>query len=243
MIRFTPVMEPICSSTGLSTSLSTTSGDAPGYTMPTVRNSGFTSGNSSVFNVSSANVPKITSVSMATTVINGRLIAKSEIIIWREASDCGVRREPLVFAGVRRRAHFHGRLLRDTCRRAKQQRVPRLYPGAHLDGLRRRIANPKLDLCLLNDAVLEQHHVRLEPSLVHGRERDHRRIANFARHVAVREQTAHERAARVWQRHDDPDLPGRRIGDRIDARDVTGELPVGVAVHREVHGRSNANGR
>ena len=30
MMRFTPEIEPICSSTGLSTSLSTTSGDAPG---------------------------------------------------------------------------------------------------------------------------------------------------------------------------------------------------------------------
>src|SRR5215831_1303028 len=202
MIRLTPVMEPICSSTGLSTSLSTTSGDAPGYTMPTVRNCGVTSGNSSVLSVSRANVPKITSVTMATTVISGRLMAKSEMIIGERPPTPARAVEPLVFAGVRRRAHFHGRFLRDTTRRAEQQRVPGLHARAHLDGLRRRIANPELDFCFLDDAVLEQHHERLETALVDGRDGNHRCVPNLARDVAVREQTAHEHTARDRQRHD-----------------------------------------
>ena len=37
--------------------------------MPTVRNGGATSGNSSVFSLSSANMPKMTSATIATTVI------------------------------------------------------------------------------------------------------------------------------------------------------------------------------
>ena len=49
--------------------------------MPTVRNCGVTSGNSSVLSLSSAKIPKITIATIATTVISGRLIAKSEMIM------------------------------------------------------------------------------------------------------------------------------------------------------------------
>src|SRR5215467_12405130 len=174
--------------------------------MPTVRNCGVTSGNSSVFSVNRANVPKITSVTMATTVISGRLMAKSEMIIGERPPTPAHAVEPLVFAGVRRRAHSYGCFLRDTARRAEQQRVPRLHPRAHFDGLRRRITNPELDFCFLDDAVPEQHHERLETALVDGRDRNHRRLPNLARDMAVREQTAHEHTPRVRERHDDANL-------------------------------------
>ena len=49
--------------------------------MPTVSHGGATSGNSSVFSLSSANRPKTTSATIATTVIERRLIAKSEMIM------------------------------------------------------------------------------------------------------------------------------------------------------------------
>ena len=80
-------------------------------------------------------------------------------------------------------------------------------------------------------------------ALVDRGERHHRRGAHFGRHVAVGEQPADERPVRVRQRHDDAHLPRRRIGDRIDARDVAGELAVRIAVDREVHRRAQPNGR
>ena len=54
--------------------------------MPTVTNGGATSGNSSVLSLNSAKMPKTTSATIATTVMSGRLIAKSEMNmdrLWR----------------------------------------------------------------------------------------------------------------------------------------------------------------
>ena len=50
--------------------------------MPTVTNGGATSGNSSVLSLSSAKRPNTTSVSIATMVTSGFLIAKSEMNMW-----------------------------------------------------------------------------------------------------------------------------------------------------------------
>ena len=55
------------------------SGDAPGYTIPTDTKGGATSGNSSVLSFSSAKMPKTASANIDTTVISGRLMAKSEM--------------------------------------------------------------------------------------------------------------------------------------------------------------------
>src|SRR5260221_269696 len=60
-------------------SFSTRYGDASGYGMPTTTTGGATSGNSSVFSLSNANKPNTTSATIATTVMRGRLIAKSEM--------------------------------------------------------------------------------------------------------------------------------------------------------------------
>jgi hypothetical protein len=46
---------------------------------PTVNHGGATSGNSSVLSLKSANAPKMTSATIVTTVMSGRLIAKSEM--------------------------------------------------------------------------------------------------------------------------------------------------------------------
>src|SRR2546423_832400 len=79
MTCFTPEMAWICSSTGSRTCFSTMSGEAPGYTMPTETKGGATSGNSSVLSFSSAKMPKTASANIDTTVISGRLMAKSEM--------------------------------------------------------------------------------------------------------------------------------------------------------------------
>src|SRR5690348_6621255 len=72
-------MEEICSSIGSRISFATPSGDAPGYGIPIVTTGGATSGNSSVLSLRSANSPNTTSVTMATMVMSGFLIAKSEM--------------------------------------------------------------------------------------------------------------------------------------------------------------------
>ena len=46
---------------------------------PTVSQGGATSGNSSVFSLSSANMPNSASATIATMVISGRLMAKSDM--------------------------------------------------------------------------------------------------------------------------------------------------------------------
>src|SRR5205807_6713482 len=79
MTCFTPEMAWICSSTGSRTCFSTMSGDAPGYTIPTDTKGGATSGNSSVLSFSNAKMPKTASANIDTTVISGRLMAKSEM--------------------------------------------------------------------------------------------------------------------------------------------------------------------
>src|SRR5437868_13846448 len=78
---FTPLIDAISSSIGSRISFSTPSGDAPGYGMPTMTTGGATSGNSSVLSLSSANKPNTTSATIETTVISGRLIAKSDMNI------------------------------------------------------------------------------------------------------------------------------------------------------------------
>ena len=74
-------MAASASSIGSRTSFSTTSGEPPGYTAATVTYGGATSGYSSVLRVISAKLPKITRASIATTVIVGRRIEKSDISI------------------------------------------------------------------------------------------------------------------------------------------------------------------
>ena len=81
LIDSTPEIDWIASSIGSRTSRSTCSGDAPGYTIVVTTTGGDTSGNSSVCSFSSETRPNPTSVSMDTTVISGRLMAKSEMNI------------------------------------------------------------------------------------------------------------------------------------------------------------------
>ena len=79
LIRSTPLMPLIASSTRSSTSRSTTSGAAPGYGMATLMMGSATSGNSSVCNCAMENTPNTTSATIETTVTMGRLMAKSEM--------------------------------------------------------------------------------------------------------------------------------------------------------------------
>src|SRR3954451_16732195 len=75
----TPLIAESLSSIRVTTSRSTTSGDAPGYATPTNTIGCSKSGNSSVSSWSSETRPNTTSASIVTMVMIGRLIAKSEM--------------------------------------------------------------------------------------------------------------------------------------------------------------------
>src|SRR3954467_391161 len=118
--------------------------------MPTVSQGGATSGNSSVLSFTSAKMPKMTIDTIATTVISGRLIAKSEMIIGSPMS--------LLARRIRGGAHLHRRLLRDTTRCSEQNRVARRHARFHLDRFGRPVANSQLHFGLRHHAVLDAHY-------------------------------------------------------------------------------------
>src|SRR4051812_25684195 len=206
---------------------------------PTVRNGGATSGNSSVFSLSSANNPKITIATIATTVIKGRLIAKSEIIIERSQVSGPwsqvvspvpylvprvrwlVSRVPCLVSPVsrlppsirRHGADFDWGFLGDAACGAEENGVARLHSAADLNRLRRGIANSQLHLGFLHHAVLDAHDERTEPTLVHRGDGQHRRAADFAGDMPVGKQPADEHTVFVRKRYDDAHLTRRRIGD------------------------------
>src|SRR5687768_9870118 len=74
-------MAEMRSSSRSTTSRSTWSGDAPGYTMPMKTTGASMSGNSSVWSRASAAMPNTASAIVTTTVMIGRRIAKSEMNI------------------------------------------------------------------------------------------------------------------------------------------------------------------
>jgi hypothetical protein len=76
-----PEIPAMRSSRRSTTSRSTWSGDAPGYAMPTKTIGASMSGNSSVCSRMSAAMPNTTSAIIVTTVMIGRLMAKSEMNI------------------------------------------------------------------------------------------------------------------------------------------------------------------
>src|SRR5262249_11736603 len=165
--------------------------------MPTVSQGGATSGNSSVLSRTSAKMPKMTIDTIATTVISGRLIAKSEIImnssvarvraITRVILTSAATKDPFHYgklwpdsahrhpsrlalrmtlgglfpSRIRCCTHFHWRLLRDTARRAEENRVAGGDAGFHFDRLSRAVANAQLDFRLFDHAVLDPHDERL----------------------------------------------------------------------------------
>src|SRR5689334_10716923 len=137
---------------------------------PTVNHGGATSGNSSVLSFISANMPKITRATMLTTVISGRLIAKSEIII-------GVVPSGLLL-GVGRGGNLHRRAGREPARRTQQQRVAGDDAGLHFQRLGLIVAQTELDLDPLNLASLDAHDRRTDTTLVHRGHRPHGAFAD-----------------------------------------------------------------
>src|SRR3982751_1200300 len=111
------------------------------------------SGNSSVCSRHSANSPNTTSATIVTTVIIGRLIAKSEITI---------KSAPLWRATRRWRRDAHRSSGRNSLSGADQQRVAGGQSRQHFRGLRRLVANSDLHLNLLNFPALYPHHRRSE---------------------------------------------------------------------------------
>src|SRR5439155_1208673 len=130
----------------------------------------------------------MTSATIATTVISGRLIAKSEMNMAM----------PSLFHVVRD-AHLHRGAGGNAASRAEQNRVARRQATADLHRLGRRVADPQVDLRFLHDAALDAHHERTQSALVDRRDRYDRCGARLARHVTVREQAADEHPALVWQ--------------------------------------------
>src|SRR6267142_3383326 len=92
------------------------------------------SGNSSVCRRQSANNPNTTSATIVTTVIMGRLIAKSEIIIESAPLTAIRRRCRDPYGGSR--SYSHGR--------AHKQRVARLQARQYFDRLRRLVRQTDL---------------------------------------------------------------------------------------------------
>src|ERR1051326_3810074 len=79
LILSMPLMPEILSSSRVTTSRSTTSGEAPGYAIATNTIGASMSGNSSVSRRAQEAKPKTTSAIIVTTVMIGRLIAKSDM--------------------------------------------------------------------------------------------------------------------------------------------------------------------
>src|ERR1044071_10244951 len=78
-MRSMPLIPAIASSSGSTTSRSTMSGEAPGYGTATTTTGASISGYSSVSSCVSATMRKTTSISIATTVRTGLVMAVSEI--------------------------------------------------------------------------------------------------------------------------------------------------------------------
>jgi hypothetical protein len=89
LIWSTPLMPEMASSIRSMTSRSTVSGEAPGYGIAMAITGGCTSGNSSVSSCVRATIPNTTSASIVTTVMTGRLMAKSDMSM-RYFAGCGV---------------------------------------------------------------------------------------------------------------------------------------------------------
>ena len=195
-------------------------GRRAGIEMPTVSHGGATSGNSSVFSLSSANMPKTTSATIATTVIERRLIAKSEMNMWHCLPNGSMIRWLLLCVGAARDT-FTGVPPRCRAPRRGASCRPAATPARDLDRLRRRVANAELDLRPSRTLpFLIRTTVRPQAALVHRARAA--TIGAVRASLATRpRRTVRRRACSpaFGMRHDDAHLARRRIGDRIDARD------------------------
>src|SRR6267154_6462211 len=162
------------------------------------------SGNSSVCRRQSANSPNTTSATIVTTVIIGRLIAKSEIIIesapptavrWRTSRRC---RDP----NEGSRSYSLGR--------AKKKRVARLYARQYLDRFRSLVSEADLYLNLFRLSLPHPHHGWNRSAHVDRGLRNYEAQLCCGGHPAVREQPADERASFVWNRDVNANLASRR---------------------------------
>src|SRR5687768_9877421 len=101
---------------------------------------GWTSGNSSVSSCSSAAMPNTTSASMATTVMTGRLIARSEMNM------------------LLRRPERHGGAWGDALRRAKQDDVSFVDARQDLDAFSASVSQSERDRDFFCLAGSDAHH-------------------------------------------------------------------------------------
>src|SRR5215210_2409308 len=188
------------------------------------------SGNSSVCNRQSAKSPNTTNATIVTTVIMGRLMAKSEITM---------RSAPLGRLRVRRRrvddrcGHPHRCSRRDSLSGTGQQRVAGTQAGENFRRLQCLVVDADGYLHLLDLATLHPHNAGrgsapIDRGAGHNQARSGRRG-----NPATREQSAYERSAGIWNRDIDAYLTRRRIRGRIDANDTSHELTSGVAAYRE----------
>src|SRR5690242_370342 len=198
---------------------------------PTDAYGGTTSGNSSVFSLRSATRPKTTSATIATTVTSGRLMAKSEMNIGPSTSLglCGA---------VVHRAHANDRVRCQPLRSPDEHRVAGGEPLRDLHRLGAAVLDAERDRGLLRLAVPDARDRRDEILLVDRARRDDEAVPRLARDVPLREQPADEGVASVRYRREDAHLARRRVGDRVDARDATGEGAARIALHGEGDGHA-----
>src|SRR6266852_9895956 len=152
------------------------------------------SGNSSVCRRQSANNPNTTSATIVTTVIIGRLIAKSEMII-KSAPSTAVRcrssrrcRDP----NEGSRSYPQGRV--------KKKRVARLQARQYLDRLRSLVSQAYLYLNLFRLSLLHPHHGWNRSPHVDRRLWNDQPRLRCGGHPPVREHPADERASFVRNR-------------------------------------------
>src|SRR5438067_10726957 len=152
--------------------------------MPTVTTGGAMSGNSSVCSLSSAKIPNTTSASIDTTVMIGRLMAKSEMTM-TDSSALDLRLGCLRDVGGR--IHTHRRRRADSLRGADEQRVTPGDARRDLQSFGLLITEAELHLASLRLPILEAQHPRPGAAHIHGRIRHHHRRLRSTRHAAVGE--------------------------------------------------------
>src|SRR3954463_11778311 len=156
------------------------------------------SGNSSVCSRHSANSPNTTSATIVTTVIIGRLIAKSEITIksappWRTTH--------------RWRRDAHRSSGRNSLSGADQQRVAGGQSRQYFRRLRRLVVDSDLHLNLLHLSALYPHHRGRRPAKIDRRRRNYEPGPRRRRHPAAGEQAADQSSSGVRNRDVDAHLP------------------------------------